>query len=307
MVSKIAAKCVRYIKLGEGSMWARECLQDDTARVGYWSNEPLIFDLCVNRRWDELQGIFASRQSDSRTVTRFIGEVRAFFEDKGETLWITFENQHMYWTFLDPDPPWTAKDGEGSYRKVVGWKCVDNKGEPLRMAGLSGNLTKTAGYRGTICSVTGAAEYALSRINGEQRAEVVDAVRLAADLERTIARMLQLLTWKDFELLVDLVFAHSGWRRISLAGKTQKTIDMEVLLPSTGERAFIQVKSATSQRQFDEYRASFDELDYDKMFYVFHTGTAQCHDKRIVLIDGTKLARMVLNAGLLYWLTEKAA
>jgi len=119
--------------------------------------------------------------------------------------------------------------------------------------------------------------------------------------------MLQFLTWKDFELLVDLVFTHSGWRRISSAGKTQKTIDMEVLLPSTGERAFIQVKSATNQRQFDQYRSSFDELNYDKMFYIFHTGSAQCQDKRIVLIDGAKLARMVLNAGLLYWLTEKAA
>lgn len=39
---KLAAKRVRYIKLGEG---ARQCLQDDTARIGYWSNEPLIFDL----------------------------------------------------------------------------------------------------------------------------------------------------------------------------------------------------------------------------------------------------------------------
>jgi hypothetical protein len=42
-------------------------------------------------------------------------------------------------------------------------------------------------------------------------------------------------------MLVDLVFANSGWRRIGRVGKTQKTVDIELMLPTTGERAFVQV------------------------------------------------------------------
>ena len=41
---------------------------------------------------------------------------------------------------------------------------------------------------------------------------------------RALVPLMHLLTWKDFELLVDLVFANSGWRRVGVVGKTQKTI-----------------------------------------------------------------------------------
>jgi hypothetical protein len=54
--------------------------------------------------------------------------------------------------------------------------------------------------------------------------------------------MMRLLEPRDFETLVDLMFSTSGWRR-GIIGNTQKTLDLDLLLPSTGERAFVQVKS----------------------------------------------------------------
>ena len=73
-----------------------------------------------------------------------------------------------------------------------------------------------------------------------------------------IVPLMRLLTWQDFELLVDLVFTNSGWRRVGPVGKTQKTVDIELMLPTTGERAFVQVKSSAGKRDLDEYLAGCD-------------------------------------------------
>lgn len=78
---------------------------------------------------------------------------------------------------------------------------------------------------------------------------------------------MRLLTWQDFELLVDLVFSSSGWRRLSQVGRTQKTIDLELVLPSTAERAFVQVKSQATRASLDDYVGRLAEADaYDRMF-----------------------------------------
>lgn len=48
--------------------------------------------------------------------------------------------------------------------------------------------------------------------------------------------LMQLLAPRDFELLVDLVFTSSGWRRVGEFGKTQKTLDLDLVLPNTKEK-----------------------------------------------------------------------
>jgi hypothetical protein len=80
---------------------------------------------------------------------------------------------------------------------------------------------------------------------------------------------MRLITWQDFELLVDLVFSASGWRRTGPIGRTQKMVDLELELPTTGERAFIQAKSRTNKTQFGDYLEQFAQADhFDSMFYV---------------------------------------
>jgi hypothetical protein len=104
------------------------------------------------------------------------------------------------------------------------------------------------------------------------------------------------------------VFSQSGWRRLGAVGKTQKTVDMELELPSTGERAFIQVKSHTKQDELDHYIEQFEQRGDDRMFFVYHTaryGIVVDHP-RVMLVDPTRLAGMVLQAGLFDWLLQKA-
>jgi len=119
---------------------------------------------------------------------------------------------------------------------------------------------------------------------------------------------MNLLRDRDFELLVELVFSHSGWRRLGIVGKTQKTIDIDLELPSTGERAFVQVKSDTTSAQLAEYINRLEEAGpYDRMFYVFHSGEAETDDERVSVIGPEQLAKMIVDAGLVNWLIRKVS
>jgi len=175
---------------------------------------------------------------------------------------------------LDSAPPKAHKSGDGVWRAVAGgWRGTDVKGSPLSKDRLSGALTKLAAYQGTSCDV-GAAEYVVRRINGQIVPEVERALAGSQEMGQAILGMMRLLTPKDFELLVDLVFTTSGWRRVGVVGKTQDTVDLDLVLPSTRERAFVQVKSETTSRELAAYVARLDERAdlYSRMFYVYHSG-----------------------------------
>ena len=88
----------------------------------------------------------------------------------------------------------------------------------------------------------------------------------------TLKPLIQSLSWKDFELLVDLIFTSSGWQRISVVGKTEKYIDIELISPVNNKRAFVQVKSQSTFNEFEIYKSKFNNMkQYDEMYYVVHT------------------------------------
>jgi hypothetical protein len=85
-------------------------------------------------------------------------------------------------------------------------------------------------------------------------------------------------------------------------------LDLDLILPSTGERAFVQVKSQTTPTELAEYIGQLDELGlYDRMFYVFHTGNVSTDDERVTVVGPEKLAELVLDAGLVTWLIRKVS
>jgi len=53
--------------------------------------------------------------------------------------------------------------------------------------------------------------------------------------------------------LVDLIFARSGWQRVSRVGEDLADVDMILEQRATGERAFVQVKSKAGQAVLDDY------------------------------------------------------
>jgi hypothetical protein len=297
---------VRYIKLGEGGLWELECLKEGVIRFGFGSASAERFPLCLAGKWEELTSSFISEGKDKGTATRFTNETRIFFEDTGSILWITFIGECLYWGFLDPTPPQPHRDGRGVSRIVInGWSAGDLAGEPLTKDRLSGALTKLSAYRGTSCNVD-VAPYLIRRLNGQKTPEVERAVAASKEMKASILEMMRLLGPRDFETLVDLVFSTSGWRRQGSVGKTQKLLDLSLMLPSTGDTAFVQVKSKTSSAELAEYVAQLDSLGaYDRMFYVYHSGEAHTTDERVVVIDPERLAELVFEAGLANWLIRK--
>jgi hypothetical protein len=125
-------------------------------------------------------------------------------------------------------------------------------------------------------------------------------------MKAAVLDLMKLLEPWDLQTLVDLVFSTSGWRRQGPSGKTHKTLDMDLILPSTGERVFVQVKSKTNSAELAEYVAKLHELDfYQRMFFIYHSGEAETDDERVIVIGPEKLAEMAVEAGLVTWLIRK--
>ena len=168
-------------------------------------------------------------------ATRFTNELQVFFEDPGTMLWISFMFDSLHWGVAAADPPQMHDDGAGVWRPLRdGWKIPPRRNSEQRS--VVGALTKLALFRGTSCDVD-VADYVVRRINGQKVPEVERGLSALEEVRASALALIRLLTPKDFELLVDLVFTASGWRRVGVVGKTQATLDLDLVLPSTGERA----------------------------------------------------------------------
>lgn len=304
---KITPARVRYIKLGRGGRWEKECLEGGIIRIGFGSAQSRRLELCRSGRWDDLFESFIAEGKDKGTATRSTNELRFFFEDDGSILWITFVGERLYWGMVGHDKPAPHADANGVWRPVRGgWRSADLNGEELTKDRLSGALTKLAAYRGTSCDVD-VSDYVIRRINGEKTPEVERALAASEEMKAAAIQLMKLLGPRDFELLVDLVFTTSGWRRVGVVGKAQKTLDLDLILPSTRERAFVQVKSETTTAELDEYTAKMGGGPYDRMFYVFHSGVAETDDPHVTVIGPEELADLVMEAGLIGWLIRKVS
>jgi hypothetical protein len=294
-----------YIKLGRSGSWEKECLENGILRFGY---KETPFDSAVSGDWDAVRKVWLDLREDQGTATRDVIQIRHFFEAGDDTLWITFCGGFLWWCFAKPSVK-LHQDGKGSYRNTVGgWNNTDIHDVKLTTDKLSGNLLKVQLFQGTICEI-GAFEYLKRKLNGQLLPEIEDATEAENQMVQKIIPLMRLLTWQDFELLVDLVFTNSGWRRLGQVGKTQKMVDIELLLPTTGERAFVQVKSHAGKRDLADYLDRLkNSAGYDRMFFVWHTGdVGPVKETNVVLIGPDRLARMIFDAGLTSWLREKVS
>ncbi len=305
-VMPISPTRVRYIKLGRRGKWEKECLDKGIIRIGFGAEKPERFELCQSGRWRDLRESFIEEGKVKGTPKRSANELKYFFEDDGSILWITFVGERLYWGMVNDAKLKIHADG-GVFRPIRdGWRCTNIQGEELTKDRLSGALTQLTMYQGTSCRVA-ESDYVIHRINGDKEPEVERAFAASKEIKASAINLMKLLRPPDFELLVDLVFTTTGWRRVGPVGKTQETLDFDLILPSTGERAFVQVKSKTTSDELAEYVAQIEDGPYDRMFYVFHTGEAETDDERVIVIGPEKLAALVMDAGLVSWLIRKVS
>lgn len=312
-MTKIKANKVLFIKLGQGGLYEKECIeQSQILRLGYIEVD---HHLCLDGNWDKVHDYFTTEgNSKSFVATSHSNQIKQFYEEDEKTLWITFYANKLWWCFSKPEI--TLLADKTKTRPVIGkWSDKDVNGNVLLGSNISGKLLKTQGFRGTICSVP-EEKYALAKINCEQMKEVVEVEQALFELKSKLILLIQNLQWKDFETLVDLIFRQAGWQRVSELGKTQKTLDLELLAPVTGERAIVQIKAQSNLKEFLDYEEKFVPMnnDYDKFFFVLHTdknNSIRTYEEnevtavKIYLVD--KVAELTISAGLVEWVIKKTS
>jgi hypothetical protein len=302
----IKPNAIRFIKLGEKGRWEKSCIEEDgTIRLGY--NSPYHEDSRAGN-WEPVRAFWLKyRKSNEGAATRDLNQIRDFYELSEQALWITFYKRKLYWCFAERLVI-QLDDGSRMRRAIDGWSCNDLNGNVLTVENIDGRLTKVQGFRGTICTVE-QSEYLVRKINGIAQPDVTAARDNLASLQCSVETLIQGLWWKDFELLVDLVFANSGWQRISVLGETDKDVDLDVFSPVTNRRAFIQVKSQATTATFKNSVAQFRRMEqFQEMYFVVHTSDpslADCTEEGVHVLGLKRLSELVISAGLVNWLITK--
>lgn len=305
-MARITSERAYFIKLGRGGEWEKRCLEEGVLRFGY---REASHDDCVNGRWEAVRDFWTSFRDDKGAATRDTNQIRIYYEAGPETIFVTFHGGLLYWCRPSAGVSVDPVDDTRIRQTLDGWHSTSIGGDPLRTDRLSGALLRVQGYRGTICGIDQLA-YLLGRINDELPPAVLAADEARAAYLSAIEVLIGLLTWRDFELLVDLIFTGSGWRRLGTVGKTQKSVDLELQLPTTGEVAFIQVKGEADSSTLQDYIHRFTSYEkYNRMFFAWHTGSIDVPTDAsdVVLLDRSRLARMTLDAGLAAWLRDKVS
>lgn len=240
----------------------------------------------------------------------FRREVQDFYTLGADCLWVTIGQGRLWWAFAEPQVTMLHGDylGHRSRSVIGGWSSLDLAGEALTLTSLSTRLTKVSAYQQTICAIS-AEDYLLRRINGAPEPAVIAARAARAASVEAARALIQTLDWRDFELLTDLIFSTGGWRRISaVGGSSQSDTDIIVQQAVTGERAFVQVKSAASPAVLADYVARYRaDGSCQRMIFVCHSPTGRLQGQSDVdLWLGDALAEQAIRAGLLDWLIEKS-
>jgi hypothetical protein len=330
----ICASAVRYIKLGKAGGLESYCIDNSLCYLGFWTNHADVLDRAVKAaastsesEFLQLRACLAARYPDRDEQTRRMlatsaaNQVRAFFAAENDTLWITFYSGKLYYAFLDPSKePKPAEGHGGCFRSTKEpWSCLDVAGGVLKAEKLSGQVTKIQRFMGTSCEITPKSrEYLLRRINAEQHSYITQILKAREQMAFGIEEAIKSLTPQDFELLVDLIFSRT-LRRVSVVGKTQKYVDMIYENPlssgSAAQTTCVQVKSRTSIKQFNEYIEDPQFDSYDSFYYVYHQSADLTEDHaamlglegRVTLLGVRSLSRLVIEAGLVSWVVDKAA
>jgi hypothetical protein len=174
MEGPVTASKIRYIKLGIANQNTKYCIQNGTMVLGFWTYEKDMFDACINKDWSKVERLlkeYRKKQkngTEPKSVADDLRQVKEFFCDDTETIWITFDDRKLYWglgggnNYRISDFP----DGPRCVKVMTrGWAHLDLQGNELRMDDIAGHISMVSQYRGTICEVEDT-QYLVRRVNG---------------------------------------------------------------------------------------------------------------------------------------------
>jgi hypothetical protein len=310
---------VLYVKNGAGGKWWLAAKANGQIHAG-WSNVPR--ELLTNPDYEAIKQHEIDDYARAGKLRKSLAVADAnalwrLLDAPSQHVWITFEDSSMWWCTVRDGAvinPTGRDEHSGNF-----WLVCDRKWSneslvhkrKLAISMLPGTVSATAGFRATVAKPK-AWETILRIIRDEQDDDAIKAAEARASYVAAIDKMVKRLHWKDFELLIDLVFARTGWTRISVLGATQKDIDMEVRNLTADEIAFVQVKSESDQAELNRYVERFEAQSdrYARMIFAVHTSeglTAPADDPRIQVWTGERIAPLVVGLGLGEWVETKLA
>ena len=271
---RINPKSAYFIKLGRGGEYEEPCLTKGELWVG-WTE--VSHDLCIKPDWNAVWEIELNDYKNNNPIaTKAVcqgyatyqkNQLRIFYESDETVLWVTFYADHLYWCFAKPGVK-IQPNYSRVRQSVNGWSCEDIQGNKLAFSRLAGSLLAMQGFRGAICRVK-EIDYLVRKINCETSLEEQKAQDSRQALIASLEELIKKLNWKEFELLIDLIFRQAGWQRVDQLGKTQKDIDLTLLSPIDDEQYYVQVKSASDADNFNKFqeRAKAEQEYARYLFY----------------------------------------
>jgi hypothetical protein len=306
-------KSVRYVKNGRGGQWWPAAKARGEVHLG-WSNVP--DNLLQAADLAAIEPIIRAAYTGNTGATQDFNALRALLDHPSQHVWVTFEDGCLWWCTVHDAVEINPDDESKNYgnfwlRCDRPWTNCSVGGRYLAMANLPGVITRTAGYRTTVCEPQGWREI-LRIIQDEQDPDAIAAAQARGAYEDAVVKLIMRLGDRDFELLIDLILSRTGWVRVAKLGGATEGIDVEAENITANEIAFVQVKSSADQRVLNDYVHRYDERRdrYQRMIFAVHSPVGsfkQPTDKSVQVWTGHRIAQLVVRLGLGEWVASRLA
>jgi hypothetical protein len=294
-----------YIKLGEGGKWEDDSISTGKLRFD-WAHQT-VDDINAGR-WALIERQIRAEQKDQPKgqATRALNGLRMIAESSPKDVWITFHKAKLWWTRVDASP--AKQDSISKFRCTESWRDRAEDDRLLRINDLPGRLAQIQGYRWTMCRVH-CPDLLLRILNGTPSDLAKSISSDQAALTQHLSEAIKELHWKDFEILVDLVFHLAGWIRVSVLGQQAKAYDFIVREPITDDRYVIQIKSKAGKTDLEDTITRFSAKDFRRVYFVVHSPDKNLMEvtlpDHVEVLPPDRLAQQAMNAGLAEWLKDK--
>jgi len=304
---------VRYVKNGRGGQWWQAARANNQIHLG-WKSVPR--ELLLKPDFPKIKQILKAEFGSRQGATQDFNALCDLLDAPSKHIWMTFEDGCMWWcTALDGAI--VNPNGESPERGTFWlacnrpWSNHSLKGRMLAFSDLPGTVTRTAGFKGTVCTPK-AWQAVLRIIRDERDPDAATAAKARREYQQAVLKMVKRLSPKDFEQLIDQILARTGWGRISTLGKTREGIDLEAENLAVGELAFVQVKSSANQSVLNDYIERFKQRRefYARMIFAVHSPTGKLtppSDHTVQVWTGDRLAHLVVRLGLGEWVESRLA
>jgi hypothetical protein len=304
-------KSVRYVKNGQGGKWWSTAKAAGQIHLG-WREVP--GHLLEARDFTAIEPLVVTASGHQGALTRDFGALRTLLDLPSQHLWITIEGGCVWWCTVSDQVtanPHGASETRGHFWLTCErpWSDHALDGRYLALGDLPGAVGVVAGYRATVCEPKGAQQI-LRIIRGEKDPKVAAADEARQSYARAVGRLVADLRPQDFEVLVDLILARTGWARMQKVGGPIEGIDIEVENDAAREIAFVQVKSSGDQALFDDYVARFQarRSRYSRMIFAVHTLARPIFPpigEPIQIWSVDRIAELVVKHGLGEWVAKR--